>query len=101
MLAYKGHLHYKSGRPIHAANLWSHLSEAPLVVLDEIGIREVKDIHYETVKRLLDDRESRPLVVISNHDLERVQELYDPRIASRLGAGSVVYLAGEDQRLKR
>lgn len=80
--------------------LWRWLAREPLVVLDELGSRDrVSDHHYECVKRLLDERHGKPLVVLSNLDLARVGQLYDDRVASRLAAGTVIRLEGRDRRL--
>lgn len=85
---------------LHAENLWTELAESNLVVLDEIGGRErVSDHHYETVKRILDDREGRPLICLSNLDAARLAAIYDDRIVSRLMAGTTVILSGRDRRL--
>lgn len=71
-----------------------------LVVLDELGTRKVvSDTHYDAVQRVLDYRENRPLVLISNHPVETLAEIYDARIASRCGAGTVFELRGHDRRI--
>lgn len=71
-----------------------------LVVLDEIGTREkVTDTQYDTVKKLLDIREHAPLILISNHPIPKIAEIYDSRIASRCEAGTVVELTGGDRRI--
>jgi DNA replication protein DnaC len=79
--------------------VWSDLAKAPLVVLDELGARErVSDAHYDAVKRLLDERHGTPLLLLSNHDLGALALLYDDRIASRIGGGTVCRLDGPDRR---
>lgn len=83
----------------HPEDVWGWIATAPLVALDEIGTRAVSDFAYETVKRVIDEREGKPLVVISNADLAALGRLYDDRIVSRLAAGTVVELAGDDRRL--
>jgi DNA replication protein DnaC len=80
--------------------LWARLAGAPLVVLDELGGRErVSDHHYEAVKTLVDERHGKPFVVLSNLPLSAIAGLYDDRLFSRLGAGTVVALEGEDRRI--
>src|SRR5262249_12878111 len=82
--------------------LWERIANAPLIVLDEIGSKErVSDHHYETVKGVLDKRHGRPLICISNLNLDEIKNVYDDRIASRLAAGTVFELLGEDRRLFR
>jgi DNA polymerase III delta prime subunit len=80
-------------------DVWKWVAGAPLVVVDEIGSRSPSDFAYETVKRVLDEREGRPLVVISNLTLESLTRLYDDRVASRLAGGTVVEVGGSDRRL--
>jgi DNA replication protein DnaC len=88
------------GKP-DPTRLWTVLAKTSLVVLDDIGTREkVSDAHYETIKRLLDEREKRPLMVLSNLSLDELAALYDDRIASRLASGTCLELAGEDRRLE-
>ena len=83
-------------------DLWRRVGRAQLFVLDEIGARDrVSDFHYETVQRVLDDRMNKPTVCISNLPLAKVADLYDDRIASRLGAGLVRVLEGKDRRINR
>ena len=81
-----------------------HLAEpgkCQLMVLDELGTREkVGDFHYETVQRAIDIRQGAPLVLISNLNLETLARVYDARIASRAGAGTVVELKGRDRRIE-
>lgn len=70
-----------------------------LVVLDELGTRErVSDTQYDTVKKVLDIREHLPVILISNHPIDRIAEIYDARIASRCEAGTIVELEGGDRR---
>jgi DNA replication protein DnaC len=91
----------QSGHPIWPEQLWAELGRTALVVLDEIGSREkVSDFAYETVKRVLDVREGLPLVAISNLDLATVAQVYDDRVVSRLAAGTVLRLQGQDRRLR-
>jgi DNA replication protein DnaC len=79
---------------------WRKVRGEPLVVLDELGCRDnVSDHGYETIKQLLDERQGRPLIAISNHSLQTLEKIYDDRIASRLAAGTVVELQGADRRL--
>jgi len=106
MQAQRGHLKQRhvegDGLTIHPDDFWRKIREVPLVVIDEIGCRErVTDFAFETVKRVLDERCGRPLVCISNLGLERLAAVYDDRVASRLAAGTVVCLEGQDRRLIR
>lgn len=88
------------GQTIWPEDMWEWIKKAPLVVLDELGCRDrVSDFQYETAKRVLDKREGRPLMVLSNLTLAVLAELYDDRFVSRLASGTVLELAGEDRRL--
>lgn len=89
-------------RPCSPFRLWQALGQTTLMVLDELGLRDkVSDFHYETVKRVLDVREGKPLVCLSNLTLAQLGRVYDDRVASRLGAGTVVGLDGDDRRLTK
>lgn len=98
--AAKGQLQTPEGRPYSELALWRELHDTTLVVLDEVAARErVSDWHYSRVKRLLDEREGRPLIVLSNMGLAQVARLYDDRLASRLAGGEFLVLEGRDRRL--
>jgi DNA replication protein DnaC len=83
----------------HPEDVWGWVAGASVVALDEVGTRSVSDFAYETVKRVLDEREGKPLAVVSNLTLEALARLYDDRVSSRLAAGTVVEVAGRDRRL--
>lgn len=79
---------------------WRWIERETLVVLDDLGGREqVKDFTYETIKELIDLRTGNPLIVTSNKQMDLLAEIYDDRVTSRLAAGTVVILEGEDRRL--
>jgi DNA replication protein DnaC len=85
--------------PCAAMEWWQRVIDTELLILDELGARErVSDHHYEVVKGILDRREGRPLIVVSNNSLGEIDRLYDSRIASRLRAGTVLNVAGRDRR---
>lgn len=93
---------YREGRGgiIWPEQWWAQIYDAALVVLDELGCREhVSDAHYECVKRVIDERLGRPLILISNHDLQTIARIYDDRVFSRIASGTVFHLNGEDRRL--
>lgn len=79
---------------------WTRWREAGLTVLDELGSRDrVSDFQYETVKRAIDERRDGPAIFISNLSLDRLEKVYDDRVASRLAAGTVIQFAGADRRI--
>lgn len=91
----------RKGKPV-TERTWKEWTASRLTVLDEIGAREkVGDFVYNTTKQLIDVRAGKPLIVISNLDLKALSVLYDDRLTSRLGSGTVVKLEGEDRRLQR
>lgn len=80
---------------------WRRMKRAELVVLDEIGSRDrVSDSHYEIVQRLLDCRDGKPAVYVSNLKGSALALNYDDRIVSRLSRGIVFELEGKDRRLE-
>lgn len=89
-----------NGNKISSARWFEKAGEANLVVIDDIGTRAaVGDRHYNSLKRILDVREGRPTIVISNLPLHSLQEIYDDRVVSRLAAGTVIEIKGQDRRL--
>lgn len=83
-----------------ASDVWRIIGESSLVVLDELGCREkVSDAQYEAVKEVIDAREDKPFVAISNLELMSLAAIYDSRIVSRLAQGTVVSMNGKDRRL--
>lgn len=90
-----------AGYHVTIEKFWNSVSAAKVVVLDEIGCRDrVSDHVYEAAKTVLDVRHGKPLVCVSNLELEKLEALFDDRIASRLCEGTVMKLGGKDRRLK-
>jgi DNA replication protein DnaC len=81
---------------------WLWYRAAELAILDELGLPRVSDAarnyDYDCLKRFLDWREHKPAIYVSNHTLQAIEQLYDKRIASRLGAGTVFELRDSDRR---
>jgi DNA replication protein DnaC len=97
--AQKGDL-YAGDYPVSETGWWDRWRKAGIVCLDEIGTREkASDFHYSVVKRAIDDRLNLPAIFISNLSLEQIRLVYDERISSRLGAGTVIHVGGKDRRL--
>ena len=101
--AQQGRLTTESGREVSPTYLWTkEISKVDLFVLDELGSRrQVSDHQYNVVKSLLDYREGKPTVVISNLSLNAIREIYDDRVTSRLAAGTVIQVEGDDRRVQR
>jgi len=78
---------------------WPWVERLPLVVIDDIGLRDrANDSQYEALKLLLDRRVGLPLVLTSNHDLDTIGKIFDARIYDRLFAGTLVELHGPSLR---
>lgn len=81
------------------ANAWDDLTNPKwLVCLDDIGTRGLSDTQTEILLDLLDKRVGDPLIVTGNHGMEELRKILDPRIVSRLFAGTVICLTGKDHR---
>jgi len=92
---------YGSGKFSDANELtiWNrYRKDFDLTVIDEVGSRTPSDFQYETMCRLLDAREDKPFVVASNLTLMELSKLYDDRVSSRCGAGTVYKMAAGDRR---
>lgn len=95
------------GGPLWESMIWAHLRRIGLVVIDDVRRpsaheQTLGDDHYGLLKRLLDERVDRPIVVTSNIDPQgspsELVSIFDDRIADRLLSGSVVELKGDSLR---
>jgi DNA replication protein DnaC len=79
------------------------LSVAPLLVFDDLGSGSLSDHERRFTLEVLDRRVNaiRPTVVTSNWSLEKIGDLMDERIASRLAAFAALELQGRDRRLRK
>lgn len=92
---------YENGRggKVHAHQIWRGYRAAPLVVIDEVGSREkVTDFQYDCLYDMLEEREYLPLLVVSNLTMAGLAANFDERVTSRLMAGTVVTVEGDDRR---
>lgn len=77
-------------------------TKAPLVVIDEIGLRgTVSDHTYEVLKRAVDLRHGKPAVYLSNLSPRELETVYDDRMLSRLCEGTVHKLVSRDRRMDK
>lgn len=84
------------------ASIWHYSARADLVIVDELGTRVAEhDREYCAVKHIADLREHKPTIWISNLLPRELQTIYDDRILSRIGSGTVIELTGEDRRRAR
>ena len=77
--------------------VWFHC-----LVLDDLGIEKSSTWAKQTIDYIVYERDNklRPMVITSNLSLDEIA-IVSPRIASRLAAGIVIKLCGEDYRQKR
>lgn len=102
--ARRGQLSPKSdyaGRTLSPLDVWLSIARVELLVVDEIGEDdEVWDSRRKVLRRVLDERHGKPLLLISNLKIKKLAELYDDRIASRMSAGTVRRIDAPDRRLE-
>lgn len=76
--------------------------EVHALVLDDLGSERYTDFVFENLYLIISERYSyraeRVTIVTSNLDLDVISEKIDPRLASRLGAGTVLPMEGTDYR---
>jgi len=75
-------------------------AQASLLVLDDLGIRKPSEGMFHLLFDLLELRKTKPTIITSNKTLDELSDQYtDGRIYSRLAAGTVMTIAGEDRRM--
>ena len=85
---------------ITLAKFWTRLRDQGLVVIDEIGTREATAHRYDAFRDLLEIRKGKPLIVTGNISPDGgLAGLYDDRIESRIAAGVLLEVKGQDRRL--
>jgi hypothetical protein len=83
---------------------WPTIGQAPLAVLDDIGVRDrVNDLSYTAVLRFWEQRERQQgrAIYATNLTPEALKAQFDDRIASRLLCGTVLKLTDTDRRKAR
>ena len=75
------------------------LRDASLICLDDVGIKELTPAQLEALLIILNERLNKPLMMTGNLPPERLSEVMDDRAASRICAGCVIEVTGEDRRL--
>lgn len=81
--------------------LWRFANSGHLWAIDDFGTRDVSNAGFEIVFRLIDSRAWLPTIITSNLSPTQISKLYDERIASRLRAGTVIEVTGDDRRKGR
>jgi DNA replication protein DnaC len=78
---------------------WGYISKLPLLVLDDVGIREqYNDNQIEALYLALEARDGKPLICTSNLSEKSIDERFGDRITSRLFCGTIHRLEGSDRR---
>lgn len=86
------------------SGLFNMFGAADLAVLDDIGTSKLNDERYAALLRLLDSRVGKPTLITSNKGPDELAGsseapgVYDNRIVSRLCAGLVISVSGDDRR---
>jgi predicted ATPase len=82
-----------------------HWKKIPVAVIDEIGVGGyAADFRLDSLLEVLNTRCSdpvKPLIVTSNVEPRQIEADYDDRVASRILAGTVYHVAGDDRRIRR
>jgi DNA replication protein DnaC len=74
------------------------LEQIGILVLDDVGTRQLSEAQTEALRAVLDCRVRKPLLVTTNCTSEQLQASVGARNTSRLLAGAVVKIAGSDRR---
>lgn len=76
-------------------------STTDLLVLDDLGAVFASPQNLDCLTSILNWSQHRPAIVTTNFTPQQVDQIYGPRIASRLFAGATVKFTGYDRRGKR
>jgi DNA replication protein DnaC len=74
------------------------IADTSLVVFNDVGLRKPSEAAFEIFLTMLDLRLGKPTIYTSNLEPERLDQLFDDRVASRLLRGSVIHVVGDDRR---
>lgn len=87
--------------PLREVEHWLELEERSLVVLDDIALRDrVSEAQFEVMQEFLNRRQGKPTVITGNMSIEQIAKVYDDRVASRIAAGTLIEIDGDDKRLE-
>ncbi len=99
ILARNGHLRWSNNFERTMRDVWDKVESAEFLVMDELAARKtVSEFHYETIKKVVDIREGRPAMYLSNEGPSTLSKVFDDRVSSRLASGTIVKLDGDDRR---
>lgn len=81
------------------SGLFTMFGAADLAVLDDIGTSKLNEERYPALLRLLDSRVGKPTIITSNKGPSELSDVYDYRVISRVSAGMVIFVSGDDRRV--
>jgi len=100
-LARVGELQWSTGYPATELEVVDQWARPHLAAMDELGTRDkATPFQSEVIQRCIESRIGRPAVYTSNIPLQDLAESYTDRIASRLNAGTVVNVKGDQRKGK-
>lgn len=80
--------------------IWKRWSEVNLAILDEIGDFAPSEFTSKVLKKAIDSRQGKPLILISNRSLAEIEMFYGDPTASRIQGGTELETHG-DRRITR
>lgn len=78
----------------------TEIDDVGVLFVDDIGVRTSSEAQQDYLLELINTRGDMPTIYTSNHSPEKLKQLFDARIASRLMSSAIVQLTGKDRRLK-
>ena len=81
------------------AGIMRKITEASLVVFDDVGLRQPSPAAYEVFYLMVEARTGKPTIYTSNLNAEELGSVYDERIVSRLLRGARIRVSGDDRRI--
>src|SRR3990167_2105770 len=90
-----------TGNPADEWTWINRLSNAPVLVLDDLGVGNHTDWSRGIVYQVIDKRyrDCKQTIITTNLSINKLSEVVDDRIASRLCDGIVIEMQGKDWRI--
>ena len=93
-------LNRQSSVELSQNGFWQRIERLGLLVIDEIGTRDATAHRYDAFLQILDRRKGKPLILTGNLDpVKSMADVYDQRIQSRIAAGVLLEVRGNDRRM--
>jgi DNA replication protein DnaC len=77
---------------------WSWLRNVGLLIVDDVGTGSSHEWRKELFWKVLEERAQKPLLLTGNLSMNGIREMFDGSIVSRLSAGTIIEISGQDQR---